>query len=79
MGGNLRFQRLRQHVARLRQRAFAGVYQQHHAVDNLECAFYFAAKIAMARRVDDVDFGAVIPDTGGLGKNGDPALAFKIV
>ena len=79
IGGSLRFQRLHQHVAGLRQRAFAGVHQQHDAVDNLERALDFAAEIAVAGRVDDVDLDVVIADAGGLGENGDAALALQIV
>ena len=79
IGGSLRFQRLHQHVARLRQRAFAGVHQQHDAVDDLQRALHFAAEIAVAGRVDDVDLDAVIADAGGLGENGDAALALQVV
>ena len=55
-----RFQRFHQHVAGLRQRAFARVHQQHDAVHDLERAFHFAAEIAVAGRVDDVDLDVVI-------------------
>jgi len=75
----VRFQRLREHVARLRQRTFAGVYQQHDAVDNFERALYFAAEIAVAGSVDNVDLDAVITDAGDLGEDGDAALAFQVV
>jgi hypothetical protein len=51
----LGLQRLAQHVARLRQRALAGVHQQHHAVHHLQRALHFAAKVAVAGRVDNVD------------------------
>ncbi len=84
----LGFQRLAQHVARLRQRAFAGVHQQHHAVHHLERALDFAAEVAVAGRVDDVDldFGSVarawrrmVEDGGVLGQDGDAALALQLV
>ena len=73
------FERLAQHVARLRQRAFAGVHQQHDAVHHLERAFHFAAEVAVAGRVHDVDLDVVIEDGGVLGQNGDAALALQIV
>ena len=73
------FERFHQNVTRLRQRAFAGVHQQHHAIDDLEGAFDFTAEIAVAGRVDDVDFGAVKTHAGDLGENGDAALALQIV
>ena len=74
-----RFQRFHQHVARLRQRAFARVHQQHDAVDHFQRALHFAAEIAVAGRVDDVDLDVVIADAGGFGENGDAALALQIV
>ena len=75
----LGFQGLAQHVARLRQRAFAGIDQQHHAVDHLERAFHFAAKIAVAGGVDDIDLYVVIEDGGVFGQDGDAALALQLV
>ena len=75
----MRFQRLAQNIARLRQRAFAGVDQQHDAIDHLERAFHFAAKVAVAGRVHDVDLYVVIEEGGVLGQNGDAALALQVV
>ncbi len=77
--GKPRFERLAEHVAGLGQRAFAGVDQQHDAVDDLERALDFAAEIAVAGGVDDVDLDVVIVDAGGLGEDGDAALAFEVV
>ncbi len=78
-GRQVRFERFREHVAGLRQRTFAGVDQQHDAVDDLERALDFAAEIAVARRIDDVDLDAAIADAGDLGEDGDAALALQIV
>ena len=75
----LGFERLAEHVTRLRQRAFAGVHQQHDAVHHLEGAFDFAAEIAVAGRIDDVDLHAVVEDRGVLGQDGDAALALEFV
>ena len=75
----LGLQRLAQHVARLRQRAFAGVHQQHDAVHHLQRALHLAAEIAVAGRVHDVDLDVVIEDGRVLGQNGDAALALQIV
>ena len=75
----MRFQRLAEHVARLRQRPFARVDQQHDAVDDLERALDLAAEIAVAGRIDDVDLDAVIADAGDLGEDGDAALALQVV
>src|SRR5262249_21786211 len=38
-----------------------------------------ATEIGVARRVDDVDAGALPEDRSDLGENGDAALAFEIV
>ena len=56
----VRFQRLAQHIPRLRQRAFAGVHQQHDAIHHLQRALHFAAEIAVAGRVDNVDLHVVV-------------------
>ena len=53
-----RFQSLHQHVAGLRQRAFAGVHQQHDAIDQLERALHLTAEIAVAGGIDDIDLDA---------------------
>ena len=73
------FKRLTQHVTRLRQRAFARIYQQHDAVHHLQRAFHFAAEIAVARSIYNVDFCAVIKQRGVLGENRNPTLAFEFV
>ena len=78
-GRQVRFEGLREHVARLRQRPFAGVHQQHDAVDDLERALHFAAEIAVAGRIDDVDLDAVVTHAGDFGEDGDAALAFQVV
>ncbi len=75
----VRLKRLAEHVTSLRQWAFAGVDQQHDAVDHLERALHFAAKIGVARRIHDIDFHARIKHSRVLGKNGDAAFAFQIV
>ena len=66
-------------IAGLRKRAFAGVDQEHHAIDHAQGAFDFATEIAVARRVDDIDLGVVEKKSGVLGQNGDAALALQVV
>ncbi len=73
------FQRLAEHVARLRQRAFARIHQQHHAVHHFQRAFDLAAKVAVAGRVHDVDLYVVIEDRGVLGQDRDAALPLQFV
>ena len=48
-------QRLLQHEAGLRHRAFGGVHQQQNAVHHLEDTLDLAGKIGVARCIDDVD------------------------
>ena len=78
-GRELGFEGLGEHVAGLRQRAFAGVDEQDDAVDHLEGALDFAAEVGVAGGVDDVDLGVVIVDGGVLGEDGDAALFFEVV
>src|SRR5882757_4379808 len=68
-----------QDVASLRQRTFAGVNQDNDAIDHAQRTLDFAAEIAVAGRVNDIDFGVVKKESGILGENGDAALALEIV
>ena len=77
-GRQLLRQRLRQDVARLRQRPFAGVNQQHDAVNHLQDALDFAAEVRVARRVNDVDLDVAVVHRGVLGHDGDAALALQV-
>ena len=73
------FSALDTHELGLRQRTFGGVDQHQRAIDHVEDALDLAAEIGVARRVDDVDAGALPEDRGHLGENGDAALALEIV
>ena len=75
----VRFERFAEHVTRLRQRAFAGVDQQHDAVHHLQRAFDFAAEIAVAGRVDNVDLDVVVEDGSIFREDRDAALALQFV
>ncbi len=78
-GLQFRFERLCKHIARLGQRAFGSIHQQHYAVDHLQSALHLAAKIGVARRIDNIDLAAFKVDGGVLGKNRDSALALQVV
>ena len=78
-GRQLRFQRLRKHIPRLRQRTFTGVDQQHDAVNHLQRALHLAAKVGVTWRIDDIDLGIVEENCGILRQNGDTALTFQVV
>ena len=72
-------ERLRHHEFGLRQRAFGGVHQHQRAVHHVEDALDLAAEIGVAGRVDDIDAGVLPDHRGGLGQDGDAALALEIV
>ena len=57
-GRQLGFERFGEDVARLRQRAFGCVDEEHDAVDHFEGALDFAAEVGVAGGVNDVDFAA---------------------
>ena len=63
----------------MRQRPFAGVHQHHHAIHHAQRALHFAAKVAVPRRIDDIDLRIVKKKRRVLGQNGDAALAFQVV
>jgi hypothetical protein len=72
-------QRLGQHELGLRQRALRRVAQHDGAVDHRQDALHLAAEIGVAGRVHDVDLHALPLDRGGLGQDGDAALALEVV
>ena len=72
-------QRAGKDEARLRHGALGGVDEQDDAVDHLEDTLDLAAEVGMARGIDDVDLGVAVADGGVLGKDGDAALALKVV
>ena len=61
-------QGLPQDEARLRHRSFKGVDDQEDTIDHAEDAFHLAAEVGVARRVDDVDLGAVPYHRSVLGR-----------
>ena len=78
-GFQMVFQSFPQHVFGLGHRTFVGVYQQQYAVNHVQYPFYFAAEISMARSIQDIDFGAVMHDSGVFGQDGNPTFSFLIV
>jgi hypothetical protein len=71
-------QRLAQHEAGLRQRALAGVHEQHHAVDHGQAALDLAAEVGVAGGVDDVERHPLPAHRGVLGEDGDALLALQV-
>ena len=71
-------ERLAQHEARLRQRPFRRVDEQHHPVDHRQRALDLAAEVGVAGRVDDVDQQVAVVNGGVLRENRDAALALEL-
>ena len=71
------FQGFLEHEARLRQRPFRGVHQQHDAVDHRQRAFDLAAEVGMPGRIHEIDLDPAKEQRRVLGQNGDPAFAFQ--
>src|SRR5207244_5939588 len=73
------FKGLTEHIASLRERAFAGIDQQHYSIDHLQRALDFAAKVAVAGSVDNIYLYAFVKDCGVLRQNSDATLALELV
>jgi len=71
-------QSLLQHKAGLGHAALGSVHQQQHAVDHLQHALHLAAKVGVARGIDDVDLDALVGAGAVLCQNGDAALTLDI-
>src|SRR3954454_20112815 len=78
-GRKLGLESLHQHVTRLRQRAFARVNEQHHTIHDFQRALDFAAEVAMAGSIYDIDLSGAEANTSRLRQNGDSALPFQFV
>jgi hypothetical protein len=72
-------QSLLEDVTRLRERAFARVHEEEHAVHHAQGAFHFAAEVAVAGRVHDIDFCFPEKESGIFRQDGDAALALEVV
>jgi hypothetical protein len=67
-----------QHECRLRHGTFLGVHQQQDSIYHPEGPLDLTAKVGVPRRIDQIDFDAVIRDARILGANGDPTFPFLI-
>ena len=72
------FERLAQHEARLRLRAFGGIHHEQHAVNHVHDALDLAAEIRVAGRVHDVDVVILVFERGVLGADGDALFLLQI-
>ena len=71
-------ERLSQHKPGLSLRSIVRVYYEQNSIDHLHDALDLAAKIRVARRIDDIDPITVPLKRSVLRANGDPFLAFEI-
>src|SRR3989304_6378289 len=60
--GNPPGQGLLQDEARLRQGAFAGIYEKDGPINHIEAAFHFSAEISVSRRIHDIDLHISVTD-----------------
>ena len=77
-GRQARFQSFPQNESCLRQASFRRIDEQHHTVDHFQNAFYFAAEIRVAGRIDDVDFVIAVTHRSVFGHDGDAALPLEV-
>ena len=75
-GFQTQFDGLLQHETGLRHGAFKGIDEQQNAVCHVQDALHLAAKVSVARGVDDIDFHILVPHGHILRKDGDAAFAF---
>ncbi len=68
-----------QHEASLGHGALEGVHQKQGRVCHAQHALHLAAKVCVARGVDDVDLHALVLDGDIFSQNGDAALALLVV
>src|SRR5450756_459632 len=67
-----------EHEPRLRHRSLGGVDQEQNPVYHSQDTLYFATKVRVARRVDDVDLDTLPHQRHVLGDNGDAALPLEV-
>ena len=72
-------QGLAKHESGLRERTFRGIDQQQCPVGHLQNAFDFAAKVGVARSVDDVDLHSLVGEGDVLSGDRDAAFFFQVV
>ena len=73
------FQRLAGDKFCLRHGTFGGIDQQHDTIDHAQDALDLAAKISMARCINDINAHSVPFHRSTLGENGDATLAFQVI
>ena len=71
--------RLFEHEARLRFRALRRIHKQQHGVHHAEHTLHLAAKVGVARSVDDVDLDAIPCERRILCKNGNATFTLLSV
>jgi hypothetical protein len=70
---------LREDIASLRHRTFGCIDQHERPIGHAQHALDFAAKIGVARRIDEIDLHALVMQGDVLGEDCDAALALQIV
>ena len=71
-------QSLLQHKTGLGHAALGGIHQQQNTVDHLQHALHLAAKVGMARSIDNIDLDTLVGAGAVLGQNGNATLTLDI-
>ena len=72
-------QGLAQHVFGLGHRALIGINQKQHAINHVQHALHLAAKIGMARGIQNINLHAIMHNSGIFGQNSNATLTLQIV
>ena len=72
-------QSLAQHVFGLGHGAFIGINQEQYAINHIQHALYLAAKISMARGIQNVNLYAIMHNGCIFGQNSDATLTLQVV
>jgi hypothetical protein len=73
------FERLGEHIARLRHRPFRGVHEDQRPIRHPQHALHLPAKIGVPWRIDEIDLHALVVQRNVLCQDGDPALPLQVV
>ncbi len=72
------FERLAEHEARLRLRAFGGIHDEQHAVNHVHDALDLAAEVGVAGSVHDIDVVILVFEGGVFGADRNALFLFQV-
>ena len=63
----------------LRHSAFKSIYEEKNPICHIKNPFYFAAKITVTRRIDNINFIFLVTDRYIFSKDGNTPFSFEII